>query len=267
MFFELHILFFFLVCLFSTTIGAISGIGGGVIIKPAFDMASGLGASLVSFLSGCTVLAMSSFSLLGTKNLEVKVEAKRGTLLAAGGVIGGIFGKMLFDVIRTGADPVFLTIMQNYILCFLTVGVFFYMLHKDKIKGYNIHNPLLCILIGSFLGATGAFLGIGGGPINLIVLYYFFSMDTKLAALTSIYIIFFSQVSSLISVFITGIPEFDPLALGVMIVGGIGGGVLGRKIARKLSAKATDKLFTVVLFGILIICVINITRFTLLLGA
>ncbi|MEI3183290.1 MAG: sulfite exporter TauE/SafE family protein [Lachnospiraceae bacterium] len=38
-----------------------------------------------------------------------------------------------------------------------------------------------------------SFLGIGGGPINLVVLLYFFSMDTKAAAQNSLYIILFSS--------------------------------------------------------------------------
>ena len=256
-------LLFFIICIISTTIGAISGIGGGVIIKPVFDSFSGLDATVISFLSGCTVLSMSIFSLLGTKNLEVKVEAKRGTLLAGGSVVGGVFGKYVFDLVRNSTENLsMISTVQNYILLFLTVGVFFYMLKKEKIKTYDIHNPVLCIMIGIFLGTTGAFLGIGGGPINLIVLYYFFSMDAKLAALTSIYIIFFSQVASLISVIISGIPQFEIPSLIVMIIGGIGGGIIGRKIAKKLSVKATEKLFTIVLFIISIICIINIIRYS-----
>ncbi|MFI3205853.1 MAG: sulfite exporter TauE/SafE family protein [Clostridia bacterium] len=252
---------YFLICIVSTTIGAISGIGGGVIIKPVLDMISVLDVSLISFFSGCTVLAMSSYSLISSRTGSVKVESRRGTLLAAGGVIGGIGGKYLFDIVNTSAgDSGMISIVQNTVLGILTLAVFFYMLRKNSIKGYDIQNAVACVLIGVFLGAIGAFLGIGGGPINLIVLYYFFSMDTKLAALTSIYIIFFSQLASLALALIQGVPSFDPVILVLMILGGIGGGIIGRKIAKAISEKATDNLFTTVLFVIMIICIYNIIK-------
>ena len=97
----------------------------------------------------------------------------------------------------------------------------------------------------------------------MIALYYFFSMSTNLAALTSIYIIFFSQVSSLGMAFVTGIPEFDMLSLVMMIISGIGGGILGRSVAKRLSVKGNANLFTVVLITITLICLVNIVRYSI----
>ena len=94
------ILFSFLVCLVATTVGGISGVGGGVIIKPVLDATSGMPVSTVSFLSGCTVLAMTITSMLRSRGGEVKVEPRRGTLLAIGGALGGIAGKELFELVR-----------------------------------------------------------------------------------------------------------------------------------------------------------------------
>ena len=82
---------YFLVCLIATTVGAISGVGGGVVIKPVFDAVAGMSVSQVSFLSGCTVLAMTIVSLLRSRG--EKIELKRGTLLAVGGAVGGLLGK------------------------------------------------------------------------------------------------------------------------------------------------------------------------------
>lgn len=78
-----------------------------------------------------------------------------------------------------------------------------------------------------------SFLGIGGGPINLVVLYYFFSMDTKTAAQNSLYIILFSQLASLAATLATGsVPEFAPPALVLMIAGGVLGGMAGRAVEK-----------------------------------
>ena len=50
----------FLVSFLASTAGAICGIGGGVIIKPVLDLFQMASVSTISFLSGCTVLSMSS---------------------------------------------------------------------------------------------------------------------------------------------------------------------------------------------------------------
>ena len=92
---------YFFVCLISCVVGAISGIGGGVIIKPVLDALGTLNVSTISFLSGCTVLAMTSMTLFRSRNSDVKIDKRKGTLLAVGGAIGGIVGKYIFDAIKT----------------------------------------------------------------------------------------------------------------------------------------------------------------------
>ena len=62
------------------------------------------------------------------------------------------------------------------------------------------------------------------------MLGYCFSMDTKVAAQNSLYIILFSQIANLLTTLITrSVPAFDILTLVLMVCGGIGGGMIGRK--------------------------------------
>lgn len=189
--------FYFLVCICAAALGAISGIGGGVIIKPVLDAVSGLSVSTISFLSGCTVLAMSAVSVIHGWNGDGEIDPVKGTLLAIGGSVGGIAGKWIFDIVRCsfGNDNLAGSV-QSILMIVLTLGVLVYVLNKSKIRGMQVRNPFACVLIGLILGIMSSFLGIGGGPINLAVLYFFFSMDTKTAALNSLYIILFSQIFS-----------------------------------------------------------------------
>ncbi|MFR9254508.1 MAG: hypothetical protein ACLVJ6_02695 [Merdibacter sp.] len=46
---------FFLISFGASIIGAICGIGGGIIIKPVMDAFGALDVSIINFLSGCTV--------------------------------------------------------------------------------------------------------------------------------------------------------------------------------------------------------------------
>ena len=91
----------FLISFTACIVGAICGMGGGVIIKPVLDFIRFGTASQISFMSGCTVLAMTTYSV--GKSLTAKkkvVEMKTVTPLAIGAAIGGIMGKSLFNVIK-----------------------------------------------------------------------------------------------------------------------------------------------------------------------
>ena len=65
-----------IICLLASSVGAIVGAGGGVIIKPVLDMLGILPVSTVSFCSGCTVLGMSVCSLIRNRNDGVKLQIK-----------------------------------------------------------------------------------------------------------------------------------------------------------------------------------------------
>ena len=249
----------------ASIVGAISGIGGGVIIKPLLDSISPFNISVISFLSGTTVLSMTIVTLLKNRNSSVRLNKKIASFMAAGGVAGGLLGKVLFDFIKVsyGNDRV-IGSFQALILGIITTGVLFFTIYKEKIKPHHFSGNSFSILIGLLLGAIASFLGIGGGPINLAVLYYLFAMDSKTAALSSIYIIFFSQLTNLIFTLFSGnLPDFDPLILTCMISGGIGGGLLGPHLSGRMSNKGVDKLFIFVMVLIILICFRNLFGYIL----
>jgi uncharacterized membrane protein YfcA len=160
----------FIACLASTA-GAISGIGGGIIIKPLLDAFSGQGLAEINFLSGSTVLAMSLVSLLRSRSSGIKLEPKRGTALAGGAALGGIMGKLLFSVtLRFFARAALPGIIQSLMLMLLTLAVLWRLKKKKNTRPLDIHNILFCLLIGLLLGMASGFLGIGGGPINIMVI-------------------------------------------------------------------------------------------------
>ena len=254
---------FFAVSLLASIIGAICGIGGGIIIKPVLDMLSLESVAAVNFLSGCTVLSMSSYSV--GKSLikrEKSDNLSTGTPLAVGAALGGILGKELFSFVKESVSaPETLGTIQAVALGAITVGTLIYIVNKNRIHTHNVRNKLVCFFIGLSLGVMSSFLGIGGGPINLVVLFFFFSMETKIAAANSLYIIFFSQLANLITYFVTdSVPEFNPVALVLMICGGIGGGIIGRALNKKINSSAVEKLFVGLMSVIILICIYNAVK-------
>ncbi len=257
----MKILFYFVVCLLATLAGGISGVGGGVIIKPVLDAVSGLPVAEISFLSGCTVLAMTAVSVFNSRGGSVKIEPRRGTLLAVGGAAGGIAGKELFEIVRAMGGTTVM-IAQQTMMIILTLAVLFYTLRKARIKTLQVSNSVACLLIGFLLGVLSAFLGIGGGPINLMILSFFFSMDSKTAALNSLYIILFSQAASFLSTVLgKSVPEFEWPVMGVMVLGGVLGGIFGRRISKRLDNSGIDRIFFVLLIIITLISVYNLVRY------
>lgn len=253
-----------LVSFLASTVGAICGVGGGVIIKPVLDLFGVAGASAVSFLSGCTVLSMTCYSV--GKNLlarENRVDFAVGTPLAVGAALGGVLGKQLFAAVKAQfADPEMVGSVQAACLMLVTVGTFIYTLKKASISTRRVRSAAACVAIGLALGMMSSFLGIGGGPINLVVLFYFFSMDTKTAAQNSLYIILFSQTASLITTLVTrSVPQFEPLTLALMIAGGISGGVVGRSLNKRISARTVDRMFLGLMAVIIGISLYNTVRY------
>lgn len=143
------VIYTFLICIIATTIGAISGVGGGVIIKPVMDAVSGLAVSQISFLSGCTVLAMCVVSLLRSRGSGVRIQPKTGTRMALGGAVGGLLGKGWFEWFRSffGNEPL-IGVVQSVLMILLTGGVLLYVLHKEKIRTLHLSHAAVCLLVG-----------------------------------------------------------------------------------------------------------------------
>ena len=253
----------FLICLSASAVGGICGIGGGVIIKPVIDAMGIMSVSAISLLSGLTVLSMSVVNVIKQRQSGL-VELKRGSLLAAGSVVGGLLGNNLFHMLKSllGQDDM-VGMIQAVVLAAVTLLTLVYSVWlRERVTSLHVENPAAIAAIGLVMGLLSAFLGIGGGPINLAILYYAFSMDTKKAAANSLYIIMCSQAASFLTSCAQGtIPGFEVRYLVLMVCAGILGGMIGSRVNKKISAKTTDKLFAGLLVVIVLICCYNAWRF------
>lgn len=255
---------FFLICFLASAVGAVCGIGGGVIIKPVLDAFGILDVETISFLSGCTVLSMTAYAVLKSRaGGNAKGDKKVRFPMAAGAALGGLAGKELFSFVASlSPDRNRVGAVQAFCLLLVTAGTLAYTLFKDRIHTRHVKAPAGCILIGISLGILSSFLGIGGGPVNLVVLFFFFSMSTKEAAESSLYIIFFSQTASLLSSLATGsILEFPVKLLVLMVCGGILGGVCGRAANKRMEERIVDRLFIGLMVLMILINIYNIYKY------
>ncbi|MBZ6007079.1 sulfite exporter TauE/SafE family protein [Paraclostridium bifermentans] len=253
---------YFLVALFSTILGSSAGLGGGIIIKPVLDSLGDYALPTINLLSSSTIFIMSIVTVFYQLKKKDKINPKNTIVVATGSVGGGIIGQKLMSFILSKDINIgLINNIQSIIIIILLISVFLYMRNKDNIKSYKINNILAIGLLGLFLGAISAFLGIGGGPINVAAFTILFSMTANEAARNSILVIFFSQGSKIISIAVTtGFSSYNLDMLPYMLVGGVLGGIIGYKINKAVSEKSIIKIFNSVTLSIILLNLYNIFK-------
>lgn len=253
---------YFLIAIGATTVGSLTGMGGGVIIKPLMDMLHGFDVQTIGVLSSITVFSMSVVSI--GKQIIAKTEIPYQTAipLAVGSVAGGMAGERLLQtIVRALQANSAVTVVQNVVLGLLILAVFLYMRNKEHIRGYELRGVPISLLVGVFLGVCSSFLGIGGGPINVALIIFLFSVPTKTATVCSLVTILFAQISKLTLVALgAGFGAYDLSIAPVMVAGAITGGLIGASLNKKISEKAVEKAFNGVQLLVLAIAVLNIVR-------
>ena len=246
----------FLIALTASIIGAITGVGGGVIMKPVLDAVTDYSVSTIGLISGSTVLVMAVVTII-RRSKETKMDFKIAGGVSIGAVTGGILGKSLFDMVKAQAGENTVGAVQSLALMLLTLLTLIVVLNLKRIRTYRVKSPIAHVCIGFALGIISSFLGIGGGPINIMALLYFFSMDNKEAAGYSLCIIALSQSAALIMTLVGGLPPFSPLTLALSCVGGVAGGIIGSKLVAGFSKTQAAQFFACVLGLIVVICAYN----------
>ncbi len=229
----------------ATFLGAFVGLGGGVIIKPLLDLIGYDSIDAVNFISSCAVFSMSISSTVKHIRAKTKFDYKFLITLSAGAVIGGITGSKLFDYLLMLFSNNTLKSIQGFILCLLLVMSVIYINLKNA-KSFRIKSPVCTALAGLLMGLIASFSGVGGGPINVAFLVLFFSLTVKEAAFYSIGIIFFSQLSKLITIFVSAtVPDVSITTLAAAIIFAVAGGAAGAAMNKKSGENVIRKVFTI----------------------
>lgn len=246
------------VILAATTLGAFVGLGGGVIIKPVLDFIGAEPRMQVDFLSAAAVFTMSVVSTGKAIKRKEHFDKNIIIFIAFGSVAGGFLGSYCMDLLSGVAEQGIIRCIQAFTLAILLTAVSIYVAKKRK--SFHIKNNFAILLVGLILGFIASFLGIGGGPINVAVLTLFFSMNVKESAVYSVAIIFFSQLSKLVTIFASS--GIEPYAhqwktLIFILPAAILGGIIGSKLNRKFDDKLIRKVFVTVMILLILLNIYN----------
>ncbi len=250
-------LIYFIVIILANTVGAVSGMGGGVIIKPVFDFIGAHDVASISFYSAVAVFTMSLVSTYRQIKNGVHIDGKQTVSLALGSILGGYLGNALFSFIQSQYQSESLTQGVQIILTCLTL---IFALIYSKYSGYSLKLEGLAhyLICGLILGTLASLLGIGGGPINVSLLMLMFAMPIKQATVYSICTIFFSQLSKIVTIGLTtGFGTYDMTILLYIIPAAILGGFIGARLSKILSAERVALIFQLVIILVLLINVYN----------
>lgn len=221
---------YFFVAIIATTVGALAGLGGGVIIKPSLDLLGHYDIGTISLLSTFTVFSMSVIAIYRQIRSGFKIE-KQLLYLASGAIIGGILGKSLFILLIEAVPEQLASGIQALLLAGLLIIVLF----KKFLPDFEVKNSLIVLIVGLILGTTASFLGIGGGPINVAVIMMFLKMDIKKSAVASVFVILLSQSSKILSFLLTtGFAAYDLSMLWYMVPAAVIGGLVGSLLNKHL---------------------------------
>lgn len=254
------IVFYILVVLSATVLGASVGLGGGVIIKPFFDLIGLHDTATIGVYSSMAVFTMSVVSIYKQFKNKAKFELSIVLPLAFGSIFGGVSGDVLFGYVHQMLNEM-TKVVQNGMLAIVLTVILIYTLKKNRVKTLKLTSPVVVLLIGFLLGNISVFLGIGGGPLNLAVLSFFFSFTSKESVVLSITIIFFSQLSKLGSVFLKNqflIYDLSPVPF--ILITAIAGGMIGSTLNKKLNNLQIDMLYIGTLILLIGLSLFNIVR-------
>jgi uncharacterized membrane protein YfcA len=255
----------FIIAIFAGTLGAMLGLGGGIIVTPALtllfgvDINTAIGASIISVIA---TSSGSAIAYLRDKITNVRVgmflEIATTTGAITGAYIGGlisphfliiIFGLLLLYTALTMIKKVNVELPQDVrkdpLATKLNLHGKYYDKALKKEVEYNVDNVKAGFGVMYGAGVISGLLGIGSGSFKVMAMDMFMKMPLKASSATSNFMMGVTAAASATVYFLRG--DIDPkisapVALGVLI-----GARLGTKVMQRLKSKTIRKLFIPIL--------------------
>jgi len=254
-----------LVSIVAGFVGALFGLGGGVLIIPFLTLVEGVPVPLAVGASIVSVVATSSASA-ATYVQDHLTNLRLGMFLEIGTVAGAITGAfvsvflpasalfILFGIILLYATMVMIrargidfpaNVRPDKTSRILALGSQYEDQSLNRVVKYEVTRTPLTVFIGYFAGIVSGLLGVGGGIINVPTMNLVSKVPVKVASATSNFMIGVTAAASASVYLLRG--DVNPLLAAPLIVGVAGGALLGTRVL-----KVTPPTRVKVAFGILL---------------
>ena len=239
---------------FSGLLGALTGIGGGILLTPILALHFGIpirqaiGTSLVAVIT--TSAASSSVHLQRhTTDIRLGMTLELATAFGAAvtAYLVGYFN-------RSALEGLFAAFLLYSAIVILSRGgrvksqdePFLPANGDTVIPPYQPQRYPLGLGASLLAGALSGLLGIGGGPIKVPVMFIFMNVPLMVATATSNFMIGVTAAASAIVYYRRGdilVPYAAPLAVGVFM-----GSLLGARLVPRVHTKVVVYLLVVIMF-------------------
>lgn len=251
-----------LIAFAATIIGAVTGIGGGIVIKTLYDVIGIHSVLEIGFYTTVVVFTMSIISIYKQYKSGFKYDFNVLIFISLGSMLGGYSGNWLLNALVGDLPQAQVQISQSFILLATLLFLLYYSRRKNGKQLSIKRTRQNMFILGVLLGAVSIFLGIGGGPLNVSLLVIFFGYTMKESSVYSIATVFFSQITKIISILVSQqYLQFDLALVPWLILVGILGGLYGTKINQKISNETITKIYDLFMIGMSALTVFNIIRF------
>lgn len=255
----------FVVAMGAGMLGALLGLGGGVILVPVLALVLGInihyaiGASIVSVIATSSGAAV-AYLRDGVTNIRLGMFLEMATTIGAivgaliAGSVGGpglfiIFGVVLlysaYAMYRRRDAELPTGVEMGRLANFLNLGGSYYDAALSRQVDYNVHGARYGLPLMFVAGAVSGLLGIGSGILKVPAMDMAMRLPMKVSTATSNFMIGVTAAASAGVYFIRGdINPFiaAPVALGVLI-----GATAGTRIMMRTRSTMLRRVFIVVL--------------------
>jgi uncharacterized membrane protein YfcA len=269
------VLVILLVSILAGFVGALFGLGGGVLIIPFLTLVEGVPVPLAVGASIVSVVATSSASA-ATYVQDHLTNLRLGMFLEIGTVAGAITGAFVAAFLPPSA----LFILFGLILLYATIimirarGIDFpanvrpdrtsrvlalgsqYEDHSlNRVVKYEVTRTPLTVFVGYFAGIVSGLLGVGGGIINVPTMNLLSKVPVKVASATSNFMIGVTAAASASVYLLRG--DVHPLLAAPLIIGVAGGALLGTRVLKVTPPTRVKVAFAILLAVISLLMILK----------
>jgi uncharacterized protein len=256
-------------------VGALFGLGGGILIIPFLTLVEGVPVPLAIGASLVSVVATSSSSA-ATYVKDHLTNIRVGMFLEIGAVAGAITGAIVAGYVPASV----LFVLFGFLLLYTTTVMFRgrrvdfptgvipdgtskalslrgeYEEHSQNTSvKYEVTRTRVTLIITYFAGIVSALLGVGGGIINVPTLNLISKMPVKVASATSNFMIGVTAAASSSVYLFRG--DVNPLLTAPLIIGVTGGAILGTRVLKTTPPSRLKIAFGVLLASISVLMILK----------
>jgi uncharacterized protein len=227
-------------------VGALLGIGGGLIIIPVLTLLFGVPIHQAIGTSLCCVIATSSGAAASYVEHHL-TDVRLGMTLELATTVGAVAGSLVATHLSREGLAILFAVLLTYAGAAMLRRTRRPSFHGTAEKEeYTVRRLPLGMVASGGAGMVSGMLGVGGGPIKVPVMYLLLGIPFKVATATSNFMIGVTAAASAFIYFSHGdvpLQVTATTAVGVFL-----GAALGTHVMRRTPSRWLIMLFSLIMF-------------------